>query len=292
MSTKSRAGLLVAVALVLSGISQAQQEKPHPEMVVSTQWLADHASDPKLVVLQVGSPEEFREAHVPGARLLPPQKFVIPQGTELPPVDQLKAAFEGVGISDDSRVVIYTANWGPMATRLIFTLSYVGFDNAALLDGGIERWTQEKRPVSTDAPADGPKGSLTVQAHPEIVAKIDDVKQATGGTGNVLLVDARPLRRYRQGHLSGAAPVFWENNLVDAQALAQVLRPADDLRRMYVKAGAKPGTKLVSYCEVGWQATYAWFIARYLGYDAQMYDGSYDEWTKQKQPTVRGDSSR
>ena len=282
---------LFATALLLSAVALAQQPKPRLDMVVSTQWLAEHASDPKLVILQVSSPDDFKDAHVPGARLMPPQKFVIQQGTELPPVDQLKTAFEGVGISDDSRVVVYTTNWGPMATRLIFTLNYVGFDNAALLDGGLEKWMDEKRPVSTDTPAET-KGSLTVHAHPEIVAKLDDAKQATSGGGNVQLVDARPLRRYRQGHLAGAAPLFWENNLKDADALSQMLRSPDELRRMYAKAGVKPGMKVISYCEVGWQATYAWFIARYLGYDAAMYDGSWDEWTKQKQPVVRGDSAR
>lgn len=281
----------ISIALLVSVVACAQQPKTRTDMVVSTQWLADHATDPKLVVLQVSSPDDFKDAHVPGARLMPPQKFVVQQGTELPPPDQLKAAFEGVGISDDSRVVVYTTNWGPMATRLIFTLDYVGFDNAALLDGGLDKWTDEKRPISTDTPAET-KGSLTIHAHPEIVARLDDVKQATTSSGNVQLVDARPLRRYRQGHLSGAIPFFWENNLKDAEALSQLLRSPDELRRLYVKAGVKPGTKVVSYCEVGWQATYAWFIARYLGYDAQMYDGSYDEWTKQKQPTVRGDSPR
>lgn len=292
MAARSRVLLGALCALLLASLSQAQQPKPHPEMVVSTQWLADHLNEPKVVLIHIGSPEDYKESHIAGARLLPPQKFVVPQGTELPPVDQLKAAFEGVGISDDSHVVVYTTNWGPMATRLIFTLNYVGFDNAALLDGGIEKWTAEKRPVSTEAAAEA-KGTLTVHARPDMVAKIDDLKQITGSaTPNVLVVDARPLRRYRQGHLSGAVPFFWENNLVDAQALAQVLKSPEQLRRAYVAAGARPGTKLVSYCEVGWQATYAWFIARYLGYDAQMYDGSYDEWTKQKQPTVRGDSAR
>jgi thiosulfate/3-mercaptopyruvate sulfurtransferase len=122
---------------------------------------------------------------------------------------------------------------------------------------------------------------------------VDTVKQvASGNAGNAVIVDARPTRRYRSGHISGAAPIFWEKNLVDPEALTQVLKSPEQLRKMYVAAGVTPGKKVISYCEVGWQATYAYFIARYLGYDAAMYDGSWDDWSKQKQPVVRGDSAR
>ena len=294
MSKAARAAVLVLASLVFSGLMQAQQAKLHPEYVVSTSWLAGHLSDPKLVIVQVGNPNDYKTAHIPGARLLSPDKFVAmaPPGTELLADDQLKTNLEAIGISDDSRVVIYTPDWGPMATRLFFTLDYLGFNNAALLDGGIDKWQEEKRATSSEEPA-VTKGTLTVHPHPEIVAKLDQVKQlASAPNSSTLFVDARPLRRYRAGHLAGAAPLFWEKSLADPDALVQVLKSPEELRKMYVAAGAAPGKKLVSYCEVGWQATYAYFIARYLGYDAAMYDGSWNEWSKEKQPAVRGDSAR
>src|SRR6476646_604518 len=145
MSRRYAAFFVLLSMLCLAGSLTAQQEKLRTGMVVSTQWLADHLNDPKVVILHVSMPDDYKEAHISGARLMPPPKFVVQQGTELPPVDQLKAAFEGVGISDDSHVVVYTSNWGPMATRLIFTLNYLGFDNASLLDGGIDKWAEEKR---------------------------------------------------------------------------------------------------------------------------------------------------
>src|SRR6185369_1291276 len=119
------------------------------------------------------------------------------------PDDQLKATLEGIGISDDSHVIIYSPDWGPMASRLFFTLDYLGFSNAALLDGGLEKWQGEKRATSTDEPS-VTKGTLTIHPHPELVAKLDAVKQlASSPDASTVLVDARPLRRYRNGHLAG-----------------------------------------------------------------------------------------
>ena len=284
---------MIAVAL-FAGLLQAQQPKTHPEYVVSTAWLAEHLSDPKLVIVHVGNPNDFKDAHIPGARFLGGDKFAAntPPGTELLPDDQLKTNLEAIGISDDSRVIIYTPDWQPMAARVFFTLDYLGFRNAALLDGGMDAWLAEKRATSNEVPA-VTHGTLTVHPHPEIVAKLDAVKQLVSeGNSQTVIVDARPLRRYRSGHLAGAVPMFWEKNLKGPEEIVQLLKSPEELRKMYVAAGVTPGKKIVSYCEVGLQASYAYFIARYLGYDAAMYDGSWSEWSREKQPSVRGDSAR
>ena len=288
--------LWVAVALLVSSAS-AQQLRPadgktHPELVVSTQWLADHLSDPKLVILDVGMSGmkgSYAEGHIPGAREFRDEDMAW-KSEELLPDDQLKNNLEAIGISDDSRVVIYSSHWFPMAARLLFTLDYLGFKNAALLDGGIETWMAEKRPLSTDA-AKITRGSLTIHPHPEVVAKMDAVQKWTSASDpHVVLLDARPKGRYTAGHLPGAIDLFWEESLVDRKK--PVLKSPDELRKLYATAGATPGKKIVSYCEVGEQASYAYFVARYLGYDAAMYDGSWSEWSKEKQPSVSGDKPR
>ena len=269
-------------------------ETTRPELLVSTQWLAEHLSDPKLVLVQVGgSPADYHAQHIPGARHLPSDKLVDqkPPGTELLAADQLKKNLEEIGISDNSHVVFY-ADWDPMATRLFFTLDYLGFGGtASLLDGSMEQWVAEKRPVSTEDPKITP-GTLTVKVHPEVVAKMDWMNKLVSGEGDssVAIVDSRPLRRYRNGHLAGAAPMFWETALVSQEK--PLLRPPQELRKMLADRGITQGKKIVSYCEVGWQATYIYFLARYLGYDTAMYDGSYNEWSTAKQPVVRGDSAR
>jgi thiosulfate/3-mercaptopyruvate sulfurtransferase len=265
----------------------------HPELVVSTQWLADHLSDPNLVIVHIGHHDsDYLAGHIPGARYLPMDNFATGDeapGTELLPPDQLKKNLEAIGIGDNSRVVYYAPDWDPMATRLFFTMDYLGHGNqAALLDGGLDQWTREKRPVATEA-STGKSGSLTIHLHPEILAKMDYMKSLVDHPEkDVVIVDARPSKRYRNGHLRGAESLYWQDALVSEKT--PLLKSPEQLRQLFAEAKVKPNDKVVSYCEIGLQASYVYMLARYLGYDAAMYDGSYSEWSQAKQPVVRGDS--
>jgi len=265
----------------------------HPELVVSTQWLAEHLSDPNLVIVHIGHHEsDYLAGHIPGARYLPMDNFATGDeapGTELLPPDQLKKNLEAIGIGDKSRVVYYAPDWDPMATRLFFTMDYLGHGNqAAMLDGGLDQWTREKRAIATEASTAKP-GSLTIHLHPEIVAKMDYMKTlADHPEKDVVIVDARPSKRYRNGHLPEAESLYWQNALVSEKE--PLLKSPEQLRQLFVEAKVKSNDKVVSYCEIGLQASYVYMLARYLGYDAAMYDGSYSEWSQAKQTIVRGDS--
>jgi thiosulfate/3-mercaptopyruvate sulfurtransferase len=265
----------------------------HPELVVSTQWLADHLSDPNLVIVHVGHDEgDYRAAHIPGARYLSMDKFATGHdapGTELLPPDQLKKNLEAIGIGDDSRVVYYAPDWDPMATRLFFTMDYLGHGNqAALLDGGLDQWIREKRPTSTEVSTWKP-ASLTIHLHPEIVVKMDYMKKLVDHPeGDLVIADARPSKRYRNGHLRGAESLYWENALISEKE--PLLKSPEQLRQLFTAATVTGNKKVVSYCEIGLQASYVYMLARYLGFDAAMYDGSYSEWSDAKQPVIRGDS--
>ncbi len=291
---------IFAACLSVTLVSPATSQTPkaaagaaHPELVVSTQWLADHLGDANLVIVHIGHDEgDYRAAHIPGARYLAMNKFATgqnPPGTELLPPEELKKNLEEIGIGDNSRVVYYSPDWDPMATRLFFTLDYLGHGNqAALLDGGLDQWTREKRSTSTQA-TDSKPGSLTVHLHPEVLAKMDDMKKLVSDPDSgVVIVDARPSKRYRNGHLSGAGSFYWENALVSEKE--PLLKSPAEIRQLFSAAGVTGKKKAVSYCEVGYQATYVYMLARYLGFDVAMYDGSYSEWSDAKQPVVRGDS--
>ena len=274
--------------------SQPTNSAGNPNLLVSTQWLADHLSDPHLVIVHIGHDHgEYLAAHVPGARFLAMDKFTTNSdpGAELLPPDQLKQNLEAIGIGDDSRVVYYAPDWDPMATRLFFTLDYLGHgDQAALLDGGMDRWLTEKRSTSTEEPKITP-GKLTVHLHPEIVAKMDWMTKLVAekpAPSGVILIDARPAKRYRAGHLPGAESMYWQTAIISEDN--PVLRSPQELKQKFDEAGVTKDKKIVSYCEVGLQASYTYFLARYLGYEAAMYDGSYNEWSGSKQPVVRGNS--
>ena len=103
-----------------------------------------------------------------------------------------------------------------------------------------------------------------------------------------MIVDARPSKRYRNGHLRGAESLYWENALISEKE--PLLKPPEQIRQLFAAVGVTGNKKAVSYCEVGLQASYVYWLARYLGFDVAMYDGSYSEWIEAKQPVIRGDS--
>jgi len=278
----------------LSAFASPAQGAVHPEMIVSAQWLSKHLNDPKVVVLHVGEKRsEYESGHIPGARFLALADFIEGDTAELPSTEKLKAAFEKVGVNDDSRVVIYTTSWYPMAGRAYYTLDYLGHgEHAALLDGGIDEWKLEKRALETAEPKVA-QGSFTPHVHPEVQATLDEVKKLSEHPSKtVVLVDSRPEKRYTDGHIAGAVLVYWQETLVDAKN-KPVFLPPDKLKELFASRGIAPGQKLVTYCEIGLQASHDYFIAKYLGYDAAMFDGSIHEWMHMNSlPVVAGKSLR
>ncbi|HKR95750.1 MAG TPA: sulfurtransferase [Candidatus Angelobacter sp.] len=287
--------ILFFIAVLWSeGAATAQAGKVHPEMIVSAQWLAEHLNDPKVVVLHVAQKQsEYDVGHIPGARLLLFDDFMVDDDAELPPPEKLKEAFEKLGVSNDSRVVVYTTSWYPMAGRAYYTLDYLGHgDHTALLDGGIDEWKLEKRPLEKDSPKIT-RGNFALHLHPEVRAMLEDVKKLSERpTQSELLVDSRPEKRYTDGHIAGAVHVYWQETLVDAKNKPTFL-PPDKLKELFASRGIKPGQKLVTYCEIGLQASHDYFIAKYLGYDAAMFDGSIHQWSHMNNlPLVKGELLR
>ena len=267
------------------------------EMLVSTQWLGDHLKDPNVVVLHVADNlNDYKRGHIPGAHYLAMKTIITDNGpisAELPSVDQLQKAFSEAGIRDNTRVVIYATNWMPAAARVYFTLDYLGHgDKAALLDGGIERWLAEDRPVSGETPRFS-SATFTSHVRENLRALLDEVKKDVEGKPGEepeQIVDARPARRYNAGHLPGASNVYWQDTLVSEDN--PVFQSPEKLRALYASRGIVPGKKIVTYCEVGIQASHGYFLAKYLGYDAAMYDGSYQEWSSKNMPVVNGEAKR
>ncbi len=295
--------LIVLFAPVLA--SRGQSSRPASaatdhvlsDMLVSTSWLADHLNDPNVVVLHVtDSQSDYKRGHLPGARFLAMSKIAInngPLNAELPSVEVLQQTFSELGVGDNTRVVLYATNWFPDAARAYYTLDYLGHgDKAALLDGGIEEWLAEGRPVTGDAPKFS-SATFTPHVHENVRALIAEVKSdvdAKPGEETEQIVDSRPARRYDAGHLSGSANIYWQDTLVSEDH--PVFLSPEKLLSLFASRGIVPGKKIVTYCEIGLQASHGYFLAKYLGYDAAMYDGSYQEWSSKNLPVVKGDAKR
>jgi thiosulfate/3-mercaptopyruvate sulfurtransferase len=265
-------------------------------LLVSPAELAAMLKDPAVVVVAVGDrPGDFEAGHVPGARFVRYRDFAIDGNglqSELPPVDELRRVLAAAGIGDRSKVVIYGS---PIAaTRLFFTLDYLGHASARVLNGGFNAWKDSGGAVEKGQASAPGKAALTSAAQPDRVVSADWIKERLSSP-RMTLLDARPDNEFTgadggmngmhvSGHLPDAHQLVW-NSLLDASGR---FLPDAELRKKYEAIGAQAGTPLVSYCMVGMRASVTYFVARHLGYDARMYDGSIQDWTRRKLPAVMG----
>lgn len=268
-------------------------------LLVSPSELAAMLKDPAVVVIAVGNQSgDFESGHIPGARFVRYGDIAIDIDglqSELPPADQLRKVFAAAGISDRSKVIIYGT---PIAaTRMFFTLDYFGHPYARVLNGGFNAWRANGGAVET-GPSRGPRldagVSLTARVQADRVVSADWIKERLS-TNKMTLLDARPDAEFTgadggmngmhvRGHLPDAQQLVW-NTLLDSSGK---FLPDAELRARYAAIGAARGTPLVSYCMVGMRASVTYFVARHLGYDARMYDGSIVDWTRRKLPAVMG----
>jgi len=291
------------ISLAFSAVAQCGRGKAGTEtgvrsgMLVSTGWLAQHLHDDDLLVLCIGSSAEFCDAgRIPGARFVSLGAIAITRDgvpNELPHSEDLQRVFEAAGVSDGSQVVLYGERSGLFAARAYYTLDYMGAGgHAALLDGGLQKWKAEGRALGADPPKIQ-RGRLTVKMHPEILVSVNDMQLlARNEPASAAIIDARPPFEFSgekisedvlvAGHIPHAAGLYWMRLL--ESAANPVLRPEAELREIFRQAGASGDKKVVSYCRTGMQSSFDYFVAKYLGYDAAMYDGSFYEWSRKGLP--------
>src|SRR3954468_21599680 len=170
--------------------SEASKRAPESGVIVSTDWLAQHISDPGVVILRVTHMSEGGDDRIPGSHDLSYMDIIVSRdgnSTEIPDVAILKNVFEGVGVSDDSHVVLYGEPM--MYARAFFTFDYLGLKRISVLDGGLDKWKAEKRSVTRNA-ATAARGHLEPHPRPEIVANADWI-MAHRGLPGVSLIDTR-----------------------------------------------------------------------------------------------------
>jgi thiosulfate/3-mercaptopyruvate sulfurtransferase len=299
-------GLAVALVVVLpsaqanDNVAKSKAGAGQEQMLVNVDWLSEHLADPSLVLVHISKKEEYDAGHITGAQYLEYHDISTPHGAglmlELPPMAQLVSVFEKIGISNKSRVILYFDNdWVSPTTRVYWTLDTMGLGpRTSILDGGLPAWRAAGKPVTTEVKT-ATKGSITPEQRTDIFADAAWVSSHLNQP-NITILDARHREFYtgeksdgnpRQGHIPGASNLSFLE-LVDEQS--SKFKSPDAIRALFKNAGLKPGNVMVSYCHIGQRATVLYFAAKMLGYDARMYDGSWDEWSKRGDlPIVRGD---
>jgi thiosulfate/3-mercaptopyruvate sulfurtransferase len=256
----------------------------HPEQLVETDWVAAHAADANVRVVDMRQ-TGYADGHVPGAVSVSP---VAIRDAKAPPTFlPTAAAFEEMmaklGIGNATRVVVYDERGGIYAARLWWILNYYGHSNVALMNGGWTKWTAEQRAASTTAAAPA-AATFTARPQPKWVATASDVVGAIDKPG-VKIIDARTqgeiegkdLRNIKRGgFVPSSIPVYWED-LLDARK--RTFKPAEELKKIYEERGIVPSQEVIAYCQVGMRASVDLFALHLIGYDKlRNYYGAWEEW--------------
>lgn len=263
------------------------------DVLVTTDWLAEHLGDAGLVVAEVDEyPDLYEQGHIRGAVKLHWQDDL--QDTVIRDV-VTKERFEQLlgarGIGDDTTVVLYgdKSNW--FAAYGYWYLKIYGHADVRLLDGGRQKWIDERRELTTDVPSPTP-GSYTANDRDETIRVFRDEVRAKLHSGAVALVDVRSPQEYageliappgyeqegasRAGHIPGAQSIPWAMAVNDDGTF----KSADDLAETYGGKGVTPNKEVIVYCRIGERSAHTWFVLHeLLGYaNVTNYDGSWTEW--------------
>src|SRR6476469_1033617 len=232
----------------------------------------------------------FEQGHIPGADFLDLQGEFSDSHTQLrfmlPAVAQLEAAFDRHGIGADSRVVLYSIGTAMWATRFWWMLRALGFDNVSVLDGGLDKWKAEGRPVEI-GPAKGyPPATFTAKPRSGYFVDKNQVLAASENRETVVLnalgpqfhKGLEPSRYGRPGRIPGSVNVS-AATLVDPETKAFI--PLSEAEKKFAAQGISKDKRVVAYCGGGISATIDLFLLHRLGHDRlTLYDGSMGEWAK------------
>lgn len=282
-----RAALVCGIIVVLALPLHAQAVRDH--MLVQPDWLQRRLGT--VTLLHIGDAAGYDASHIPSAVLVEISSLLVQRdGTpnELPPIDVLERVFRAAGVGTRERVIVYSSD-PLLAARAWFTLDYLGQGNrVALLNGGLTKWVAAGYATSKERVQPKP-GSFEARVVPHTVtglAPMREIVRLRDQLGSSLvLIDARSSAQFcgdeagpdvqHAGHIPGALNVPSALNLDATGAFRSVY----ELRLLYHQAGVTRSSANIVYCRTGMQASMTYFVLRYLGYDASLYDGSFIEWS-------------
>src|SRR5947199_2381201 len=276
----------------------------HPEFLAETDWLAAHLNDPNVIVLDstvhlIPDPkitytvksgrEDFEKGHIPGAQFLDLQADLSAKHPKLrfmmPNAEELAAAMGRFGIGDRSRVILYSTTTPQWAARIWWMLRNYGFENAAVLNGGFQKWAREGRPVETGPTPPRPPAKFTIRHGRRLMVGKEEVLGAIGDPATCTINALLPQQHAgtggnaygRQGRVAGSVNVP-AASLIDPTT--GVFLPPAELRAKFETVGAFDKRRAITYCGGGIAASSDALALVMLGHpDVRLYDASMSEWS-------------
>jgi len=268
-------------------------EYAHPEMLVSTDWVASHLNDPGIRLIEVDvDTSAYDQGHIPGAVGWNWQtQLQDALRRDLADQRQFEELAGRAGVTPETTIVLYGDNNNWFAAWAFWQLKYYGHNDVRLMNGGRRKWLEEKREITTAAPSVVPTTyragapNAAIRARREDIfavldrrnpAKLVDVRSVDEFTGKVIAPPGMTETAQRGGHIPGAANIPW------SQAVAEdgTFKSADALQALYGSKGITGDSEVIAYCRIGERSSHTWFVLKYLlGYkNIRNYDGSWTEW--------------
>ncbi len=267
-------------------------EYANPAALVSTDWVAQHLSDPNVQLVEVDvDTTAYSQGHVPGAVGWDWGKDLCDTvRRDIVPSADFETLMANSGIGNDTTVVLYGDNNNWFAAWALWQMKVYGHADVRLMDGGRKKWLAEDRTLTTDTPpipstayvARAPDASLRAFL-PEVqaasaggTAGMVDVRSPQEYSGEILAPPGLPETCQRGGHVPGAANIPWGLACREDGSF----KSADELRDLYANHGITNDRPTITYCRIGERSSHSWFALKYLlGFEnVKNYDGSWTEW--------------
>jgi thiosulfate/3-mercaptopyruvate sulfurtransferase len=268
-------------------------EYKHPEVLVSTDWVAQNLNSPNFRLVEVDvDTTAYDQGHIPGAVGWNWQTQ-LQDNIRRDLIDRaaLEKLLGASGISNDTTILLYGDNNNWFAAYAFWQLKYYGHKDVRLINGGRKKWLEEKRPLTKDAtnvtPATYRVSNLdeSLRARKEDVSAIlqtgklgqlVDVRSVDEFTGKIIAPPGMTETAQRAGHIPNAANIPW------AQASNEdgTFKSFDELKNLYQAKGVTGTDEVIAYCRIGERSSHTWFVLKYLlGFEkVRNYDGSWTEW--------------
>jgi thiosulfate/3-mercaptopyruvate sulfurtransferase len=280
--------------ILLTGKGERQMsEYKHPEVLVSTDWVAQNFSGPNIRLVEVDvDTSAYDQGHIPGAVGWNWQTQLQDNvRRDLIEKEALEKLLAESGISNDTTILLYGDNNNWFAAYAFWQLKYHGHKDVRLINGGRKKWLEEKRPLTTEATKvarttyhagnldesiRARRGEVFDLLEGRKAGQLVDVRSVDEFTGKVIAPPGMSETAQRAGHIPGAANIPW------AQASNEdgTFRSFEALEKLYQAKGITGAEEVIAYCRIGERSSHTWFVLKYLlGYDkVRNYDGSWTEW--------------